>query len=484
MPPERGVSADEEPLLAVQCSLPLHFCEKCFPRRCFLIYREALSYIESIGRVGSDYGVERMRVFLDILGEPDKRLKFIHVAGTNGKGSVSAYLTSVLREAGYRVGTYNSPSVFCYNERWCLDGRSLCDADVAKYMTALRQAIEQENARRGQLGLLKFDGANPVFTGEFQPTAFEIETALAMLAFKDKDCDIVVLETGLGGRFDATNAIRQKELAVITPIGLDHCALLGNTLGEIAAEKAAIIRGGAVTCAQSAEVMQSILNPYEIVDGVKKALPANVEICKEAKLIKGDIGGQLFEYGGKKYRIALLGGHQLQNASIAICAIEYLIKNGWKISEAALEAGLANARWSARLEIVKDAENRFNIYIPDGKTLVFDGAHNPHGATALAAGLKEYFENKRIHLVLGMLADKDVDGAVGILAPLARRVTAVTPDSPRALDKEVLYKKVAAYTSCDICEDIRLAVQNALSGDCDVVVLCGSLTLFKSLTDN
>lgn len=459
-------------------------------------YQEALNYIENIERAGSDYGIERMRMLLDMLKEPDRCLKFVHVAGTNGKGSVCAYLTSVLKAAGYRVGTYNSPSVFRYNERWSINGEPLDDESVAKYMTIVKEVIDRENQHREIAGLSfdekksieisetaneKTNDVCPLLFGVFQPTAFEIETAVAMLAFKDMSCDIAVLETGLGGRWDATNAIREKELAVITPIGLDHCALLGDTLGEIAEEKAAIIRGDAVTCEQCDEIMQKIYHPYETVSDRIVMLPASVTVCKTPTLIEDSREGQKFEYDGKQYEIGMLGEHQLQNASIAICAVETLREKGWSISENALIEGLKNARWQTRLEIVKNAETRFNLSVPTGKTLVFDGAHNPHGATALAGALKKYFAGERIHLVLGILADKDVDGVVSILAPLADRVTAIMPNSPRALSATALKEKVKAYAPCDECGDIRLAVEKALDGDCDAVVLCGSLTLFSSL---
>ena len=445
-----------------------------------MIYEEAISYIRNIERSGSDYGIERMRILLDALGAPDKKLKFVHVAGTNGKGSVCAYLTSVLKEAGYRVGTYNSPSVFSYNERWSINGEVLDNDSVAKYMTVVRDRLRS-------LENLDSYGKVKEQTHEVcevcKPTAFEIETAVAMLAFSDNKCDIVVLETGLGGRWDATNAITDKEVAVITPIGLDHCALLGNTLGEIAEEKSAIIKDTAVTCEQSDEIMQAIRHPYAIKDGKKIYYEADVKVCEAPILISVGREGQKFEYGGCGYEIGMLGAHQLQNASIAICTVEALREKGWSISQSALINGLKKARWNARLEIAKNAEQRFNIHIPNGKTLVFDGAHNPHGARALADALKTYFKNDRIHLVMGILADKDVDGVIGILAPLATRVTAVTPDSPRALKCEALKDKVQKFASCDACGDIKQAVQNALDSDCDTVVLCGSLTLFHSLSD-
>lgn len=454
-----------------------------------MIYEEAISYIRNIERSGSDYGIERMRILLDALGAPDKKLKFVHVAGTNGKGSVCAYLTSVLKEAGYRVGTYNSPSVFSYNERWSINGEVLDNDSVAKYMTVVRDRLRLlENSVNDDNACIipncDRDNRFSFHPHEVcEPTAFEIETAVAMLAFLDNKCDIVVLETGLGGRWDATNAITDKEVAVITPIGLDHCALLGNTLGEIAEEKSAIIKDTAVTCEQSDEVMQAIRHPYAIKDGKKIYYEADVKVCETPILISVGREGQKFEYGGCEYEIGMLGAHQLQNASIAICTVEALRKKSWSISQSALINGLIKARWNARLEIVKNAEQRFNIHIPNGKTLVFDGAHNPHGALALADALKTYFKNDRIHLVMGILADKDVDGVIGILAPLATRVTAVTPDSPRALKCEALKDKVQKFASCDACGDIKQAVQNALDSDCDTVVLCGSLTLFHSLND-
>ena len=480
MPCERGVSADEERCSRCNIHSGLHilpsrfFCE-CFQRRCFLFYQEAVDYIKNVERSGSDYGIERMRELLDLLDAPDKHLKFVHIAGTNGKGSVSAYLTSVLKEAGYKVGTYNSPSVFCYNERWLINGNPLSNEDVAKYLTAVKECIESEQILRNAFGI-----------SEFKPTAFEMETAVAMLAFFEKECDVCVLETGLGGRWDATNAIEDKELAIITPIGLDHCAILGNTLSEIASEKAAITKDVVVTCAQPDEVMEQIKNPYDIKDGKKEYRKANVVVCKEPKFLSGDIDGQVFSYDGKEYEISMLGKHQLVNAAIAICAVEELNKKHFDISENALKVGLKNTIWKARLQVVKNAKNakeEFNITIPQDKVLVFDGSHNPQGATTLANAIKDLFKNKRIHLVLGILKDKDVKGICTILAPLANRITYITPPSPRAMQKEELNSIVAPFckVECSMQDDIKTAVQNALNGDCDVTILCGSLTLFSDL---
>lgn len=467
-------------LLAVQYSLRTShiterfFCE-CFQRRCFLFYQEAIDYIKNIERSGSDYGIERMRELLDLLGAPDRHLKFVHIAGTNGKGSVSAYLTSILKEAGYKVGTYNSPSVFCYNERWLINGQPLSDDDVAKYLTVVKECIQSEQILRQAFDI-----------GEFKPTAFEQETAVAMLAFFDKECDICVLETGLGGRWDATNAIDDKVLSIVTPIGLDHCALLGNTLGEIASEKAAIIKDEVVTCNQPPEVMEQLRHPFSIKDGKKEYRKTTVVVCKQPRFLHGDICGQTFVYDGKKYEISMLGQHQLVNASIAICAVGELRKKHFSIDDNALEKGLKNTVWKARSQVVKNAKEEFNITIPQDKVLVFDGSHNPQGAMTLANAIKELFENKRIHLVLGILKDKDVQGICDTLVPLASKVTCITPPSPRAMKKEELQKIVAPLCrgDCDTDDNIKDAVQSSLLGDCDATILCGSLTLFAGLKNS
>lgn len=448
---------------------------KCFRRGCFFLnYKQAVDYIKNIERAGSDYGIERMRELLTLLSDPDDNLKFVHVAGTNGKGSVTAYLTSVLKEAGYKVGTYNSPSVFCYNERWLIDGKPLEDKDVAHYLTIVGETIENEQNLRAAFGLDKF-----------QPTAFEIETAVAFLAFYEKECDVCVLETGLGGRWDATNVIRQKELAIITPIGLDHCQILGNTLGQIASEKAAIIRDVAVTCKQSDEIMQEILHPYRTEDGKRIDVTPTVEIAKEPRLVSSDLSGQKFVYDGKEYFISMLGKHQLVNASIVLCAVDALRRKHWDIPQSAVEKGLAKAVWHARLEVVKNAKEKFNISVPQDKVLVFDGSHNPQGAMTLKDAIETYFVGKRIHLVLGILKDKDVKGICKILAPLVHKITCITPPSPRAMDKDELKEIVSCYPcQTDECDDIKLAVQSALDDkDSDVVILCGSLTLFCALTN-
>lgn len=423
-------------------------------------YFEAIDYIKNVEKGGSDYGIERMRLLLDALGSPDDKLKFVHIAGTDGKGSVSAFLTNIFMAAGLKTGTYNSPSVFTYEERWKIENVPIDKDLFAKCMTEVRAAAEENNLK---------------------PTAFEMETAVGMLAFLKTHCDIVVLETGLGGRWDATNAIKQKEVAVITSIGFDHCALLGNTLFEIAGEKAAIIKDAAVTFKQCDEIMQAIYSPYKIVDGKKEHYFPKIILSDTAELETCDLSRQTFTVNGEIYEIKLLGLHQLENASLAIKTAEYLSEKGYKISREDIKRGLKNTKWAARFEVVKDAKERFNLNIPHDKVLVLDGAHNPHGAKALRRAIETYFAGKKITMVMGMLKDKDVSAAVKEIAPLATKVYAVTPPSVRAMKAEEIKKIIEKYTSCDVANSVREGVEKAANSDADAVIVCGSLTLFQAL---
>ncbi len=455
-------------------------------------YKEALRYIENIERSGSDYGIERMRVLLDLLGSPDKDLKIVHIAGTNGKGSVSAYLTSVFVAAGYKCGTYNSPSVFSYNERFLIDGAPLCDSDVAKYMSRVRSAVENRQNELKSRNVQNIKTIERRVNGEeqeiygrdgFNPTAFEIETACALCAFLENGCRVCVLETGLGGRWDATNAVCRKELAVITAIGLDHCALLGGTLAEIAGEKAAIINGDAVTFRQADEIMRRLERPFAYnKDGSKNYRECRLNVASAPVPLGGSSDGQSFLYDGKPYKISMLGAHQLTNASLAICAVKLLRSKGWEISEKALSDGLEKASIKARFEIINSGNDRFSLSIPKNKTVVLDGAHNPQGALSLADSVKQYFYGKKVNLVFGMLADKDYASVSQTLAPLAVSVYCVTPRSPRALTNARLAEAAALYCGNVFCASgVREAVKQSLETDAEITVICGSLTLFKEL---
>ena len=465
---ERGVSTDEKQK-CLRCNFRSRFAGYGTSfGGVFLFYKDAINWISNIERAGTDFGLERERELLNLLGSPDKDLNIVHVAGTNGKGSVTAYLTAVLVSAMKKVGTFNSPSVFEYNERFLLNGSPLTGGLVAKYFTIVRDTIEREQARRRDENL-------PPFT----PTAFEIETAAALLCFKEEGCEIVILETGLGGRWDATNAVENKLLSIITTIGLDHCDYLGNTLQEIAGEKADIITKDAITCPQPKEVMDVIRAKVKKVGGV-------LTVTGQAELIAEDIEGQTFEYKGERYTIGLLGEHQLVNASLAIEAVSALGDKGISVTLDQLKFGLAEAKWGARFEIIGSHNCRFNLIIPHHKLLVLDGGHNPQGAEVLAKSLQRYFGGMRIHLVMGVLKDKDYKEMVRVLGPIANKVSTVTPSSPRALSAEDLAKEFESQGfDATPYPLVALGVQQAI-GDFygDIIVLTGSLTLFKDLGVN
>ena len=463
---ERGVSTDEKHTYACGAIFAPASPDLALPvGGVFLFYKDAINWITNIERAGTDFGLERERELLDLLGSPDNGLKIVHIAGTNGKGSVTAYMTAVLVSACIKVGTFNSPSVFEYNERFLLNGSPLTGGLIAKYFTIVRDTIEKEQARRNEAGL-------PPFT----PTAFEIETAVALLCFKEEGCEAVILETGLGGRWDATNAVKDKLVSIITPIDYDHCDYLGNTLKEIAGEKADIILKNAITCPQADDVIEVIKAKVKAQNGV-------LTITGNPTLLAEDIEGQAFEYKGETYFIGMLGEHQLINASLAIEGIIALQNMGFDITTEHLKYGLSCAEWRARFEIVGEHNNRFKLIFPRGKLLVLDGGHNPQGAEVLANSLKRYFGGMRIHMVMGVLKDKDYKKMVSILAPLATKVSTVTPSSPRALSAEALAEEIKAQGyKAEPYALVPLAVQQAL-GDFygDIIVLTGSLTLFKDL---
>ncbi len=443
-------------------------------------YEEAKSYLTNAERTGVELGLERMGVLLDLLGRPERNFKIVHVAGTNGKGSVTAYLTAVLAAAGYKTGTYNSPSVFCYNERFLIDSKPANNDVVARYATEVKEVIDAENAGRKVRG-----------EERLTPTVFELETAVALAMFRGEGVGICVLETGLGGRWDATNAVEDKLLSVITRIGLDHCALLGDTLEEVAAEKAAIIRKDVVTIKQSGEVMEQIKRPYVTTDNVKKYFCPNVSVAEKARLIGGDLTGQTFLLDGEEYSIKMLGAHQLENAALAVAAINRLRELGVEVPTDAIRRGLANTVWRARFEVVKSYEQTFDVPKTCDKTLIYDGSHNPQGAKTLADGIRLYLRGKRVKLVIGVLKDKDAGGILDELCAVADGISTVTPPSPRAMRAEEL--AIIARQKSRACvndtqqneikqfEDIKAAVKDALEDDFDAVVLCGSLTLFEGL---
>lgn len=375
-------------------------------------YRSALKYIEGVSWLGSRPGLERISALLERLGRPQDALKFVHVAGTNGKGSVCALLRHTLSAAGYRTGLYISPHLSRMNERMSVDGADVSDAAFAEAVGELAQAAQ----------------------GMDEPcTEFELCTALALHWFRKERCNIVVLETGLGGRLDATNAIGVPECAVITNIGLDHTGVLGSTVELIAAEKAGIFKGGRAAAYDLPESVRAVL--CEKADATGTSL--RFADFGGLRPIEDSLDGQRFAYRGEEYRLGLLGEHQLKNAATALEAIEQLRAAGWDIPAYAVQRGFERSVWPARFERV--------LREPD---FIIDGGHNPQCLNATVSALERYYPGTRRVLLFGALADKDWQDMARLLIPAADEFVCATPDSPRALDAGTL----AAFLKGEGCK--------------------------------
>lgn len=412
--------------------------------------KTALDYIHSLGRFSGRPGLHRIRALCAVLGDPQDGLRFVHLAGTNGKGSTACMTASMLQAAGYRVGLYTSPYLVQFYERIRVNGAMIPDDDLTRLSARVASVCRTLTLPDGET------------IGEF-----EFTTALAFLYFAEQDCDIVVLETGLGGRCDATNVIKSPEVCVITPISLDHIAVLGDTVAEIAAEKAGIIKSGAaVVCADG--------QPEDALAVLRHAADAVGAVwftgTTDYKLLRCDIGGSAFVYEGQGYTTALLGRHQLQNAATALRAVAALRERGWEIPVEAAVRGLARARIAGRLERVVDAP-----------LVLLDGAHNAAGIEALGKAVDELLKMRRLHVVMGMVRDKQYEVCV---REMARRADAFYACTPPAADRSLAEETVAAIAarSCSTVYDcvtaeqaIGMALDHAEPRDC--VLVCGSLYL-------
>ena len=406
-------------------------------------YNEALEYINGVSWLGSKPGLERVTELLEKLGRPQDALKFIHIAGTNGKGSCAAMLSSVMKCCGYRTGLFTSPYLARFNERMQVNGKPIGDEALAEVVAQVKPAADAM---------------------EDHPTEFEMMTAAAFLWFKQERCDIVVLETGLGGRLDATNVIAAPEAAVIMNIGLDHTQILGDTVEAIAAEKAGIIKPGCdcVLYRQQESVM-------DVVRQRCAAQGAGLHIADFDRIYSefDSLYGQSFAYKGELYALPLLGKHQLKNAATALEAVEVLRSKGWKLEQSDVEHGIYAVSWPGRFELIHDEP-----------LFVVDGGHNPQCAETVVENLMNYFSGNHRVMLVGMLADKDVDGTLAILDRAADEYVCITPESERALPAEELAKKLEKYGKrITVCPAIRDAVGAACdaAGDTGMVCAVGSL---------
>ena len=406
--------------------------------------QQAVDLIHERAWTGRKPGLSRTFELLKRLGNPHERLKFVHITGTNGKGSTAAMVSSVLARAGLRTGLYTSPHLWTFHERFQVDGVPISDELL------------------GELGELVIKAGEGM---EDPPTEFELMTALGMDFFLRAGCDIVVLEVGLGGRLDSTNVIPAPEAAVITNIGLEHTQELGNTCALIAHEKAGIIKPGssAVLYHQSREV-------EEVVEKACKAAgcPLTITAPDTLEVLEAGRDGQTFRYRGKgPYHISLLGRHQLYNATVALDTVWAMEARGWNIPEDAVREGLRKAVWPARMELARRN--------PD---VLLDGGHNPQCMSALHTALEELYPGKKMIFLTGVLGDKDYPDMVGEMLPLAKSFVTITPDSPRALSAGELADYLRTRGARAVpCETTAQGLQEALAqaGPEDVVCACGSL---------
>jgi len=418
-----------------------------------LNYREALEYIHGTWKFGTKLGLDNISYLLNLLGNPHLKLRCVHIAGTNGKGSVAAIISSILRRAGYKTGLFISPYLEDFRERIQINGCCIAENELGRITAIVKQKVEQM-----------------VSEGHAHPTEFEVVTAIGFYYFAEQNVDYAVIEVGLGGRLDSTNVI-DPMVSIITSIDYDHKDILGDTLAQIAWEKAGIIKPGrpAIVYPQQDEAMDVIKNACS-----ERKAPLIAVSYNDAKLISSSLDGQYFSYNknGRVFDslfIPLLGEHQIMNAATAITAALTLKELGVNITDEAIKEGLSNAKWPGRLELMHQ-----HPYI------LLDGAHNPQGARTLASAIRRYFPDNQVIMVLGILADKDVDGILKSLVPSAAYIIATRPDSPRALDPKKLLSLINGYNKTAIAVDeIEAAVQAALNiaSSSDLVVISGSLYL-------
>ena len=417
---------------------------------------EAIEYIHSLEKFGINPGLERIRALCNLLGNPQKKLKIIHVAGTNGKGSTSTMICNILRKSGYDTGLFISPYVTDFRERIQFNGNMIDKYDLAECVEKVKSAID----------VLNETGINP--------TEFEALTATAFVYFEMKKCDFVVLEVGLGGRLDSTNVIEAPYATVITSISLDHTAILGDTIEQIAAEKCGIIKFGAET----------VLYPfqdekvYPIVEKTCKDKCNELRIpdIKKLKIIDEKLEGTLAEYDGIEFLLPLAGEHMIYNACTAIEAVRSLSRLAINISDKAISEGIAISVMPARMELIKKRP-----------VIILDGGHNEGCAKVLSDFINKHLKGKRIIMVSSMMADKDYMSYLSTVAPLADVFISTRVDMLRALPSDELMKSASAF--CNNCHDVPIpskaiiAARNILQDD-DVLIVCGSFYLAGDIRDN
>lgn len=413
---------------------------------------QAIAYIHSVCWKGSIPGLGRTQELLEKMGNPEKKLKFVHIAGTNGKGSTAAMTASILSKAGYRTGLYTSPYIYRFHERIQVDGVEISDEDlteITEYVKPLADSMAQS------------------------PTEFELVCCIAFEYFYRKKCEIVVLEVGMGGAWDATNVIEVPEVAVITNIGLDHTEYLGDTVEKIAETKSGIFKPhGHAVVYRSTPSVEAV---YERVCAERDVSLRKADF--DGLVLKAHtLEGQVFDCGSRKNLVLpLLGDHQLHNASVVLSIADTLIGEGWKISEQNIYDGIRDVRWPGRFDIVC----RKPLFI-------IDGGHNPQCIEALVKNIQDYLAGKKVIALTGVLADKDYADMYKPVMPLVDRFVCITPPNPRKLEAEQLarYLRKAgaqAQASERILDGVKKAME--LAGKDGVVLCFGSLYSIGGIRD-
>ena len=414
-------------------------------------YIECLEYIHSVNWCFCKPGLERIRNLCQKLGNPQKNMKFIHVAGTNGKGSFSSMLSSVLVEQGYKVGLYTSPYIKVFNERMRINGENISNSELIELTEKIQPIADAMTDK---------------------PTEFELITALAFEYFNRNACDVVVLEAGMGGRLDSTNIIDSSILSVITGIALDHTAFLGDSVPKIAAEKAGIIKNGCPVLFGGTDQ-----SAREIIENKAREKGSDFYTVDYGKIesLQMTLDGSQFDFGEHKdIEIALLGTYQPRNAASVLTAIDILRKQGMEISEESVKKGLKKASWPARFEILSKEP-----------LVIFDGAHNPQGISAAVESIKLYFADTKVYLLTGVLRDKDYTAIAKDLSTVASKAFTLTPDNPRALTAkeyaQVLENAGISSTPSDSIKEAFERAKEAAKNDGVTLICLGSLYVYSSL---
>lgn len=415
--------------------------------------REAIEYIHSRLAFGSVPGLERISLLCEKIGNPQDKMRFIHVAGTNGKGSTSTMISEMLINAGYKTGLYTSPYVVDFRERIQLNGKMIPEKDLGEITEIVKKAADEMDEQ-----------------GE-SPTEFEILTAIALLYYYKSGCDVAVIEVGMGGLQDSTNIIENTDVCVITSISYDHTAVLGNTIEEIAANKAGIIKDNCAVAVYPQIFSEAFNVIFDTAN--EKNCPLYVTDKEKITVIRNDAAGTEFIYKGRNIKTQLMGEHQIYNAATAFDAGLAMIDKGFDIKEENIINGIYNAQLPARVQIISR-----------DPMIVIDGGHNEDGVSALCKAIKTSFMGYKITAVVGMMKDKDVDAAVMMLAPLCEKIYTVTVNNPRSISAEELKEKVLNYCKnaeafSDAQEAFRKAKSEIKKGE--MLLVSGSLYLASEI---